>query len=58
MKGVVYYFLTFFVKDKNIVNYQFKSPYLAIANLPKSATFHTKLGVWDCIRTELSYNLV
>ncbi|MBI3888602.1 hypothetical protein HY311_02315 [Candidatus Nomurabacteria bacterium] len=37
------------MKDKNIVDYQLKSPYLAIANLPKNADFCTKLNdsVWN-----------
>ncbi|MEI7765721.1 MAG: recombinase family protein [bacterium] len=32
------------MKDKNILDYQLKSPYSAIAKVPKSANFHTKLG--------------
>ena len=32
------------VKDKNIVNYQLKSPYSLIANIPENADLHTKLG--------------
>ncbi len=33
------------MKNKNIVDYQLKSPYLAIANLPKNANFHARLTV-------------
>ena len=32
------------MKDKNIIDYQLKSPYLAIANLPQNADFHARLG--------------
>ena len=31
------------MKDKNIVDYQLRSPYNSIANLPKTANFHAKL---------------
>ncbi|MDD5721377.1 MAG: recombinase family protein [Candidatus Pacebacteria bacterium] len=32
------------MKEKNIVDYQLKSPYSAIANLPQNANFHARLG--------------
>ncbi len=35
------------MKEKNIVSFQMKSPYSAIANLPENALFHTKLGNRD-----------
>lgn len=41
------------MNQQNIVNYQLKSPYSAIANLPKNANLSAKLGAWDSIRTFL-----
>jgi hypothetical protein len=41
------------IKNKNVVNYQFKSPFDILANCPKNADFHSMLAVWDDIRTAL-----
>jgi hypothetical protein len=45
------------IKDKNIVNYQFKSPFDIIAKAPKNANFHTKLRnvyMWGIQKPTLS----
>ena len=49
------------IKNKNIVNFQFKSPYSALAKVSNSATFYTKLGDLDSnqdnlLQREVSYH--
>ena len=42
-----------FIKDKNIVDYQFKSEYQILANAPKNADFLTLGAVVEDVRTVL-----
>lgn len=44
------------IKDRNIVSYQFKSPFDILSKAPKISDLCTKLALWDDIRNALLAN--